>query len=49
MSAQEYSESGNPIYRYENNQDRKFKPVAGGGEHLELISDHIENHVGKIE
>lgn len=49
MTEQELSESGNPIYRYDDKQEREFKPAIGDGENIELISDHIEKHVGKIE
>lgn len=49
MSEQEYSESGNPIYRYDDRQDKEFQPASGNGENIEAISDHIEKHVGKIE
>jgi hypothetical protein len=49
MENQEYSESGDPIYRYENVTPKDFTPAFGDGENIEVISNHIEKHIGKIE
>ena len=49
MSEQEYSESGIPIYRYENRDPREFTPASGDGENIEAISDHIEKQIGKVD
>lgn len=44
----EFSESGNPVYRYEERK-RPFEPVMSSSDDVELIEKHIEEHVGKIE
>lgn len=44
----EKSESGSPIYRYENVQPKEFEPATGDSS-IEDISNHIEKYVGKIE
>lgn len=44
----EKSESGSPIYRYEESQKKEFE-IASGESSLEEISDHIEKHIGKID
>lgn len=44
----EKSESGSPIYRYENVQPKEFEPATGDSS-IEEISNHIEKYVGKIE
>lgn len=49
MSEQEYSESGNPIYRHADVKSKTFTPAIGDGENIEAISEHIEKHIGKIE
>jgi hypothetical protein len=49
MTENEYSESGDPIYRYGDKQSRDFQPPGSEGVNIEAISDHIENCVGKIE
>jgi len=49
MSNQELSESGDPIYRYNDIEKKEFKLAIGDGENIERISDHIEKHIGKIE
>jgi hypothetical protein len=49
MSEQEKSESGEPIYRYDNVKPKEFTPAAGDVESIEAISDHIEKNIGKIE
>lgn len=46
MSEKEYSESGSPIFIHSRNKEFE---VAIGDEHsIEMISNHIEKHVGKI-
>lgn len=49
MTPQEHSESGTPIYRYENAKSREFTPGIGDAMNIEAISAHIEKHIGKIE
>lgn len=49
MDEIEKSESGSPIYRYTENQEAEFTPAVGDGENIDIISDHIEKHVGPIE
>ena len=49
MSDQEFSESGNPIYRYEPEKAKKFQPAYGEESNIEAISKHIEKHIGPIE
>ncbi|WP_282014040.1 suppressor of fused domain protein [Marinifilum flexuosum] len=44
----EKSESGSPIYRYEDFQPKEFEPATGDSS-IEEISNHIEKYVGKIE
>ena len=47
--SEEKSESGAPIYRYDPDQvEQGFQP-ARGEEHIEAISDHIEEHIGPVE
>jgi len=46
MSEQEYSQSGSPIYRYEDRISQDFIPAVGDGTSIEAISTHIEKHVG---
>ncbi|MGJ8674276.1 suppressor of fused domain protein [Rubritalea sp.] len=41
------SESGAPILRHEARKT-EFTPVIGDGESIDLISDHIEQHIGPI-
>lgn len=45
----EKSESGAPIYRYDENAERPFQPAAGNESSIEQISEHIEQHIGPIE
>lgn len=40
--------SGGVAYRYKE-QERDFEPAVGDGENIEVISDHIEQHIGEIE
>ena len=49
MNEQEYSESGSPIYRYDPVDPKDFSPVYGDSNNIEIISKHIEDHVGEIE
>ncbi len=49
MSKEEKSESGQPIYRYDDVQPKPFEPAFGEEHTIELVTDHIEKHVGKIE
>ncbi|MGC3944409.1 MAG: hypothetical protein QM762_07815 [Chryseolinea sp.] len=49
MEEPEESESGVRIYRYTENQFNKFTPGIDNPEGIELISAHIEKHVGPIE
>lgn len=43
----ERSESGNPIYRYDQ-REREFELAAGDSENIERISAHIEECVGPV-
>ncbi|MFM2393256.1 MAG: hypothetical protein RLZZ546_1238, partial [Bacteroidota bacterium] len=49
MTEQEKSESGNPIYRYDNVKPKEFTPAFGDGENMVAISKHIEQNIGEIE
>ncbi len=49
MTESEISESGNPIYRYDNVKPKEFTPAFGEFESIEAISNHIERNIGKIE
>lgn len=49
MAEQEYSDSGAPIYRYDDVKPKDFMPAVGHGENIEAISEHIEKHIGKID
>ena len=42
----EYSESGQPIYRYTDPKERAFQPALGDSDNIEAIAKHIEQHVG---
>lgn len=44
----EESESGAPIYRYDEKNRKEFE-LAHGGDHIEDISNHIEAKVGPVE
>src|SRR5687768_14726391 len=49
MSDQEYSASGNPIYRH-NRPDKQEPDHATGNEsNIEAISAHIEKHIGPVD
>ena len=49
MAEQEYSGSGDPVYRYDDAKRKEFEFAIGDEQNIEAISDHIEKHVGKIE
>ncbi len=49
MAEQEYSDAGDPIYRYDDVKPKEFMPAIGDQQNIEAISEHIEKHVGKIE
>jgi hypothetical protein len=44
----EFSESGNPIYRY-GEREKPFEPTTGDEQNIEVISNHIEKHVGAVD
>jgi hypothetical protein len=44
----ERSESGAPVYRHRP-REKPFEPATGDGDAIDAISDHVEEHVGKIE
>ncbi len=46
--AEEYSESGSPVYRHAPRR-KEFQLAAGDSTAIEAITKHIEAHVGKIE
>lgn len=48
MEAKEFSESGDPIYRYDNVEPKSFTPAIGDVDNIEAISNHIEKNIGKI-
>lgn len=45
----EYSESGNPIYRYSDRQHEWRPPVYGEEEWIEKIEDHVRKHIGEVD
>jgi Suppressor of fused protein (SUFU) len=49
LAEQEYSESGDPILRYDHIEPKPFTPATGDGETVMAVSNHIEKHIGKIE
>ncbi len=49
MSEQEYSASGGPIYRYDNQALKHAIPAIGDQASIEAISAHIEKHIGSPE
>lgn len=49
MADQEHSESGEPIYRYDNAKPKEFTFAIGDEQNIEAITEHIEKHVGKID
>lgn len=46
--AEEFSESGQPIYRHQSRASG-FELATGDSENIEAISNHIEQHVGKVD
>jgi hypothetical protein len=42
----EYSESGQPVYRYEPPKERPLQPAFGDSDNIEAIAKHIEAHIG---
>src|SRR5688572_10038263 len=42
----EHSESGQPIYRYNEPKERKLQPAFGDEDNIAAIGAHIEKHVG---
>jgi len=49
MTEQEYSESGDPIYRYQDKENKELKLAIGDEDTIEQVSQHIEDNVGKVE
>ncbi|AWB43067.1 hypothetical protein DCC85_01690 [Paenibacillus sp. CAA11] len=50
MKPTDYSESGQPIYRYEDQETREWSPAEYGEEGWsEKIVEHFEKHIGKID
>lgn len=45
----EYSESGQPIYRYENKEHQWKPPIYGDLVLIKRLEEHIEKYIGKIE
>ena len=45
----EHSESGQPIYRYENTDHQWKAPVYGDDVLCEKLEEHIEKYIGEIE
>jgi hypothetical protein len=48
MTENEDISSEVPIYRHIEKEHRDFRPVSGNSE-IELISEHIEKHLGNID
>lgn len=48
MEPSEFSESGNPIYRY-GKREKPFEPVTGEANHIELVDRHITENLGTPE
>lgn len=50
MKPTDYSESGQPIYRYEDQEQREWAPPEYGEEGWsEKIEEHFERHIGPID
>ncbi|MFC5468245.1 suppressor of fused domain protein [Cohnella suwonensis] len=47
MTRKELSPSGNPIY-YHEAKDRPFQPATGDVATIDLITDHVEKHIGPV-
>ncbi|MBK1789629.1 suppressor of fused domain protein [Persicirhabdus sediminis] len=45
--ADEFTESGQPVYHY-NEAPKEFEVAQGDEENIELISQHIEKHIGPV-
>lgn len=45
----EFTESGEPIYRYESIEHQWKPPVYGDSVLIEKLEEHIEKYIGKIE
>lgn len=41
------SESGQPIYRHQE-RERDFEPVIGDSDNIDAITEHIQQHIGKV-
>lgn len=48
MAEEEYSESGSPIYRYNNVTPKEFEIAIGDIDNITAITNHIEKNIGKI-
>ncbi len=44
----EHTPSGDPIYRY-GERRKAFEPAIGDGANIDLISAHIEQHIGPVQ
>ena len=42
----EHSESGQPVYRYNEPKKREFQPAIGDGDNIDAVTRHIETHIG---
>lgn len=42
----EHSESGQPVYRYNEPKEHKLRPAFGDELNIEAISKHIDKHIG---
>ena len=49
MKEEEYSDAGDPIYRYDNEKPKEFTFAVGDEQNIKAISDHIERHIGRTE
>ena len=49
MNEQEFSESGDPIFRYDDVTAKNFVPATGDNDNIIAISDHIEKYIGKVD
>ena len=47
MSDQEKIPSADPLYRYENDRKKEFKPAFGNVENIKAIDGHIQNYFGE--
>lgn len=44
----EFTESGNPVYRHKP-REKPFEMVIGDAEHIKLLEQHYEKHLGKVD